>query len=235
MQQINFINYEEAKKQQLELSKKLVLKNSFESLNSIKTIAAFDIALKYNPRFIAQGNIQVAYAVCLIFSFPDFQPMNQYHHIAEMTLPYLPGFLSFRESPIYLELINKFKINADLFIFDGHGIAHPRRLGIASHMGLILNKPSIGCGKSLLYGSYDQQDLTQEKETKLKSPDGELLGYALQTKIKTKPVFISPGHLIDHQTALTIIKSSCDNYRIPKATRLADKYSKEIKKLEANR
>lgn len=219
-----------ARAEQIKLAQQIILKNSFKDLSEIKTIATLDIALESNPRFAARNsNKNKAYVACIVFSFPEFEIIGKYHHLSEINIPYISGFLSFRESPAYLELIAKHQIDADLYIFDGHGIAHPRSLGIASHMGLLLKKPSIGCAKSLLYGKYDQALLELNKQADLNSPKNELLGFALQTKAKIKPVFVSAGHLIDQITALAIIKTSIDNYRIPKATRLVDQYSKEIK------
>lgn len=228
---LNFNNSHEAKVLQLKLANKIILKNSFRDISEIKTIAAMDLALKHNPRFMSLNEgPNIAYAACILFSFPSFEIINKYHFIGELKVPYIPGFLSFRESPVYLELIQEHNLNPDLYIFDGHGIAHPRHLGIAAHMGLVTNKPSIGCAKSLLYGHYDKKLLEENMETEIKSPQNEFLGYALKNKVRANPVFISAGHLIDQLTALTIIKMSCDGYRIPKPTRLADHYSKEIKK-----
>ncbi len=218
---------------QKQLTSQIVLKNSFGSLDEIKTIAAFDLALELNPRFISAGTAQgQAYAVSVLFSFPELEIINRYYYVGEIKFPYIPGLLSFRECSLYLALIEQHNINADIYIFDGQGVAHPRRLGIASHMGLMINKPTIGCAKSLLYGEYSKLAEERFSTSKLLDPKShELIGTVLRTKAKCNPVFISPGYLIDHPTSLEIITKFCDGYRIPKATRLADQYSKEVKKL----
>ncbi len=217
---------------QKELASQIILRNNFASLGAIRTIAAFDLSLELNPRFIPKGELQGrAYAVAVEFSFPELEVMRRYHHEDDIRFPYIPGLLSFRECPLYLALIEQHKIDADIYIFDGQGIAHPRRLGIASHMGLMLNKPTIGCAKSLLYGHYANLAEQQFATAKIIDPKSEeLLGTALRTKAKCNPVFISPGHQISHDTSLEIITKFCDGYRMPKATRLADQYSKEVKK-----
>jgi len=222
---------DQAIKAQKELAKQIIIKNSFAALGEIKTIAAFDLSLELNPRFIPRDQRYWgrAFAVCIKFSFPKFEIIEKYHWSEEIKFPYIPGLLSFRESPVYLQLIEQRQIEADLLIFDGQGTCHPRGLGIASHMGLLVDKPSIGCAKSLLYGSF--KPLAQENLaiSNIESRTGEHIGYALRTKTGCNPVFVSAGHLIDQETALEIIKLSCDKYRIPKPTRLADQYSKEVK------
>jgi deoxyribonuclease V len=137
-----------------------------------------------------------------------------------LELPYIPGLLSFRESPLVLAACRKITISPDLIMVDGQGIAHPRRLGIASHLGLLLGKTTIGCAKSRLYGSHLMPAEESGSYTELVDK-GEVIGAALRTKNGVKPLFISTGHKISLENAVYWVMRCCRGYRLPEPTRLA--------------
>ncbi|MBI2469883.1 MAG: endonuclease V [Planctomycetes bacterium] len=134
--------------------------------------------------------------------------------------PYIPGLLSFREAPILLRAFRKLKSNPDIILFDGQGIAHPRHFGLASHMGLILDKPSIGCAKSRLVGEYRDVGNTAGAYSKL-IYENKVVGAVLRTKKNTRPIFVSPGHKTNLSFAIRIAIKTCRGYRIPEPTRQA--------------
>ncbi len=132
----------------------------------------------------------------------------------------IPNLLSFRESPILLKAITKIKSEPDVIILDAQGIAHPRGIGLASHIGLLLDKPSIGCAKTRLIGEYDEVGEEAGNYTLLKTKE-KTIGAVLRTRKKVKPVFISPGHKIDLDTSIDLVLKSCRGYRLPEPTRQA--------------
>jgi deoxyribonuclease V len=135
--------------------------------------------------------------------------------------PYIPGLLSFREIPMLLAAWKKLAQKPDVLIVDGAGIAHPRGLGIASHLGLILGIPTIGCAKSVLTGSYEEPPLEKGAYAFLKDAEGNVIGAALRTKTGVKPVFVSPGHLITLAESIELVFTCTKGYRLPEPTRLA--------------
>lgn len=143
------------------------------------------------------------------------------------TFPYISGLLAFREIPVILEALKQLPQTPDVLMVDGHGIAHPRRMGIAAHLGVLLDMPAFGVGKSRLNGIYsslgeeagDMSLLTDRKT-------GESLGTVLRSKRKCNPLFISAGHRVSHETSLALTRETLRGYRLPEPTRLADKLSK---------
>lgn len=138
----------------------------------------------------------------------------------EFSFPYIPGFLSFREMPLAIEAFEKLRITPDLVMVDGQGLAHPRRFGIASHLGLFLNLPTIGCAKSHLIGEYEMPAEAGGSYTYI-SDKGEIIGAVVRTKDHVKPVFVSTGNKISLDDALKWTRGTCKGYRLPEATRLA--------------
>lgn len=205
----------EAKAIQADLASQVITHNNF---SEIKTIAGADIALD-TERNLGFGGV-------IIYTYPDLKKVERAHAVVPLQFPYIPGLLAFREGPVLLKAFEQLKIEPDLIIFDGQGIAHPRRLGIASHMGLILNKPTIGCAKKVLVGKYQEPDLAQGNQTPLVDK-GEVIGTCLRTRFKVKPIFVSIGHKVDLPTAIKIVISCLDGTRIPKPTREADHYVKD--------
>ncbi len=170
--------------------------------------------------FEADGTISCA--AVAVLSFPDLQLQETSLARRPTTFPYIPGFLSFREIPAILDAMEKIKIIPDLILCDGQGIAHPRRFGIACHLGLIVDIPSIGVAKSLLVGKHEDlpevrgswQPLTHKSET---------IGAVLRTRVGVKPVYVSSGHRVSLPTAIDYVLRCTPKYRLPETTRIADK------------
>jgi deoxyribonuclease V len=137
----------------------------------------------------------------------------------------MPGLLTFREGPAILTAIGKLTAAPDLLIFDGQGIAHPRRCGLASHMGLLLDIPSIGCAKTRLSGRYEEPRSAKGSYSYLKDGE-ETIGAVVRTRSKVKPLFVSIGHRINLQDSINIVLRCCAKYRLPETTRRADKLAR---------
>ena len=189
-----------------------VLQKDCVGIDSISILAGADIS--YN-----RGDDRFFAAVVLL-RFPDMQIMETAGHAATVRFPYIPGLLSFREGPVLLEAFKKLHNCPDVILFDGQGIAHPRGLGLASHMGLFLDVPTIGSAKSRLFGQHDNVGTDVGAFSYLKDGDA-VLGVALRTKKKVKPVYVSPGHRISLETAIRVVLASCRGYRIPEPVRQA--------------
>ncbi|MBN2240489.1 MAG: deoxyribonuclease V [Dehalococcoidales bacterium] len=175
-------------------------------------IAGVDISVK-RPDPIATGSI-------VLLSYPDLEIIEVRTVRKELEFPYIPGLLSFRELPITLELFEELNNIPDIVIVDGQGIAHPRQFGLASHLGLFLGIPTIGCAKSRLCGSFTEPDSEPGSFSRLTDKD-EVIGAVVRTKRAVKPVFVSPGHLISLDSAVTWVLNCCRGYRLPEPTRLA--------------
>lgn len=147
-----------------------------------------------------------------------------------VTFPYVPGLLSFRECPAVLAAFKKLRQRPDACIMDGHGRAHPRRLGYASHAGMWLGLPTIGCAKSRFCGEY-KEPAARIGSTRQLMDKTEVIGRVVRTRAKVKPVFVSVGHLIMLDEAVQLVLSCCTGYRLPEPTRLADKLVAEYKRL----
>ena len=202
-------------KEAVELQKKLRERVRIEPLKKkVETIAGADISFnKFSP---------VVYAGLVVMRLPSLEVIEEVGVVSETEFPYVPGLLSFRESPSVLEAWSKLKTEPDAVMFDGQGIAHPRRVGIASHVGLIINRPTLGCAKSVLVGKYEEPDEERGSWTELVDPkNGETVGAALRTKTRTQPIFVSPGHLIDLEGAIKLTLASDGGYRQPEPTRRA--------------
>ena len=178
------------------------------------------------PRFIAGVDISVGKAggmaagAVVVLQYPELRLVETKVAQGKLDFPYIPGLLSFRESPLTLAACQKLTIFPDLILVDGQGIAHPRRMGLASHLGLFLNTPTIGCAKSLLCGTYEAP--SEEPGSYAEVVDrGETIGAALRTKLGVKPIFVSIGHKVDLQTAIYWVMKCCRGYRLPEPTRLA--------------
>lgn len=140
-----------------------------------------------------------------------------------LIFPYIPGLLAFREGPAVMAAWDKLATKPDLMMFDGQGIAHPRGIGIASHIGILLEKPSIGVAKSRLYGRHEPVGQRRGDREVLHDNRGNVIGSVLRSKEKTNPLYISPGHLIDVEHAVEFVIACCTSYRLPEPTRWAHK------------
>ncbi|MEO8397495.1 MAG: endonuclease V, partial [Chloroflexota bacterium] len=156
----------------------------------------------------------------VVLSFPDMQVIETSLATMPTPFPYIPGLLSFREGPVLEVAFGKLQAEPDVLIFDGMGRAHPRRIGIASHMGLWLQKPTIGCGKTLFVGKFVEPGNERGDFTDLVDK-GEVIGAALRTRPNVKPVFISVGHLADLPTSLKLVMACTSKYRLPDPIRAA--------------
>ena len=178
------------------------------------------------PRFIAGVDISVSKAqgiaigAVVVLNYPELRVVETKVANGKLDFPYIPGLLSFRESPLTLAACERLTITPDLILVDGQGIAHPRRIGLASHLGLFLNTPTIGCAKSLLCGRHEVPGEKPGSYAEVVDSD-ETIGVALRTKLGTKPVYVSIGHKVDLQTAIYWVLECCRGYRIPEPTRLA--------------
>jgi len=179
------------------------------------------------PRFIAGVDISagrrgegMATGAVVVLQYPELRVVETKVARGKLELPYIPGLLSFRESPLTLAACQKLTITPDLILVDGQGIAHPRRLGLASHLGLFLNTPTIGCAKSILCGGHEAPGAEPGSYTEIVDR-GEIIGAALRTKLRVKPVYVSIGHKIDLNTAIYWVMKCCHGYRLPEPTRLA--------------
>jgi deoxyribonuclease V len=159
----------------------------------------------------------------VILRFPELTPLEGVTADAPLVFPYIPGLLAFREGPAVLAAWDKLKIKPDLLMFDGQGIAHPRGIGIASHMGLWLEKPSIGIAKSRLFGRHGEVGPRRGDRADLLDNRGNIIGTVLRTREGTNLLYISPGHLIDVQHAIEFVLACCTGYRLPEPTRWAHK------------
>jgi deoxyribonuclease V len=176
----------------------------------VRLVAGVDVSVRENR----------SQAAVVVTTFPDFAPVETVLAEAPTPFPYIPGLLSFREGPVLEEAFEKLETVPDVFLFDGMGLAHPRRCGIACHLGLWLERPTIGCGKTLLTGRY--RDLAPEKGSAAPLVDGtETIGVALRTRAGTNPVFVSPGHLADIPSAAEMVLLCAPKFRLPEPIRLA--------------
>lgn len=212
-------DYGQAISIQKDLSDKVISENSFDS---IKTVAGADLAILKELNKLVCGII--------VFSYPELTEIERKWEVVDENFPYIPGLLAFREGPAIIKTYNKLKQKPDVLILDGQGIAHPRRFGIASYVGVLLDIPAMGIGKSKLYGTYKEPQDEIGSSEPLVSKNGEQIGAVLKTKKKTKPVYVSIGHKIDLPTSLDIALKCNGGYRIPEPTRLADKYVADLKK-----
>ncbi|KAB8318880.1 deoxyribonuclease V [Tolypothrix campylonemoides VB511288] len=170
--------------------------------------------------FEADGTI--SRAAVAVLSFPDLQLQETSLARRPTTFPYIPGFLSFREIPAVLDALEKIKTIPDIILCDGQGIAHPRRFGIACHLGLIVDMPTIGVAKSLLVGKHEEiPDIRGSWQPLIHR--GETIGAVLRTRVGVKPIYVSSGHKVSLRTAIDYVLRCTTKYRLPETTRIADK------------
>ena len=191
------------------------------------------IPLKKEPKYIAGVdaaflNNKVIGVACL-YKYPEIHFIEEAYAVTEILFPYIPGFLSFREGPAIISALKGLRKKPDIILFDGQGIAHQKRLGIASHVGVLLNIPTIGCAKSRLIGTYKEPGPKKGTISSLLYQE-EIVGVVMRTKDNVKPLFVSPGHRIDIQGSIEIVLACSQKYRIPEPLRRADFISKKIKR-----
>lgn len=179
-------------------------------LDKVRLVAGVDVSVKND----------VSHAAVVVLSFPDLQPVETVSYTLPTPFPYIPGLLSFREGPVLEHAFEQLQHEPDAFIFDGMGIAHPRRIGIAAHMGLWLQKPTVGCGKTLLVGKYNEPADERGAYSDLVDRN-QRIGVVLRTRPGVKPVYISPGNLADIPSSVELVLACTGKYRLPEPIRAA--------------
>ena len=205
------VTYREAINIQQTLREKLILNNK-KMPDEIRTIAGADISYSRGSNLF--------FAAVVLLEFLSLEIIEETFFTERINFPYIPGLLTFREGPSLLKAFEKLRIVPDVAVFDGQGIAHPRGLGLAAHIGLFLDIPTIGCAKTRLAGKYDEPGNEVGNYAYLMLDD-RIVGAVLRTKKNVKPVFISQGHKIGLQRAVDIILSSCTGYKLPEPVRKA--------------
>ena len=186
-------------------------------VNTVRLVGGVDVSVKNG----------MSQAAVVVMTFPELQVIETALAIRPTEFPYVPGLLSFREGPVLVEAFEKLQNVPDVFIFDGMGRIHPRRMGIASHMGLWLDKATIGCGKTHFIGEYDLPGETKGDYSYL-TDKGETLGVVLRSRDKVKPVYIAAGHMIDLDSAVEIVMMCTPKYRLPEPIRQAHKAAGDL-------
>jgi deoxyribonuclease V len=199
---------EEAAHVQTDLRNRLVL--TWDQ-RPVTTIGGVDVSVK----------TETARAAIVVLRYPDLTPVEAVIADAPLVFPYIPGLLSFREGPAVLAAWSKLQNQPDLLMFDGQGIAHPRGIGIASQMGLWLERPTIGVAKSRLYGRHEEVGPQRGDRADLLDKNGNVIGAVVRTREKANPLYISPGHLVDVEHAVEFMLACSAGYRLPEPTRWA--------------
>jgi len=201
----------EAKTLQSQLAGRVIAETTFDP-SGVRTVAGVDVSFRKG----------VARAAVVILRLADLEPVDCAVGEALVTFPYIPGLLTFREGPSVLKALEQLRIWPDLLVFDGQGIAHPRRIGLAAHMGVILDRPSIGCAKSRLTGTHaDPGDDVGDWEPL--ADEGEIIGAVVRSRAGVKPLYVSIGHRVDLPTAIDLVLQCTRGYRLPETTRYAHK------------
>jgi deoxyribonuclease V len=200
----------QAVKIQAELRSRLVL--TWDG-REIATVGGIDVSIKDN----------LARAAIAVLRYPELAPIEAATAEEDVAFPYVPGLLAFREGPVILSAWHKLGTKPELLMFDGQGIAHPRGIGIAAHMALWLERPSIGVAKSRLYGHHDEPGTWRGDRAELRDErdPAKVIGTVLRTRTDVRPLYVSPGHLIDVSQATEFVLSCCTRYRLPETTRWA--------------
>jgi deoxyribonuclease V len=202
----------EAIELQKQLAYEVIARDEFAE--PVKTVAGIDLGY--------DAKNDTSRAVVVVLKFPELELIESSEAILPIQFPYVPGLLSFRETPVAIKALEKLSNTPDLILCDGQGIAHPRRFGVACHIGLLADVPSIGVAKSLLVGRFENLGETRGSLAPLIHKN-ERIGVALRTKDKVQPLYVSVGHRISLETAARYVLECAPKYRLPETTRLADK------------
>ena len=187
----------------------------------IRRVAGADVALD-----LRRGR---AIAGVILYSFPELRELERASASRPLTFPYVPGLLSFREAPALLAALERLRESLDVLFVDGQGYAHPRRFGIACHLGVLLDLPTIGCAKSRLIGTHEEPPDERGKSAPLYAGK-EIIGAVVRTRAGVKPIFVSAGHRVSLARAVKLTLAVCEGLRIPKPTREADHFVERIKR-----
>lgn len=210
------LSTEAAKQLQNELAPRVILQNQLPE--TIKTVAGVDVGFEQDYR--------ITRAAVAVLSFPDLQCLEYRIARVPTNFPYVPGYLSFREIPAVLPALEQLSIEPEVLLCDGQGIAHPRRLGIASHLGVITGIPCIGVAKTRFIGEYEEPG-EQKGQYSLLYDQGEVIGAVLRTRSGVKPLYVSPGHKVDLKTTIQLVMACVSRYRLPETTRWADRIASD--------
>jgi deoxyribonuclease V len=205
---------EQAIRIQENLRHRIILKSTF---SQIRTIGGGDVSYQKEGDFL--------FGAMVVLSFPQMETLEVATAVGKISFPYLPGLLTFREGPILIRAFQKLRMRPDLLIFDGQGIAHPRGMGLATHLGIWFNLPSIGCAKTPLLEEFATPGPLKGSFESIQK-NGREVGAVLRTKNRVKPVFVSPGHRIDLPTSIRLILESCQGFRLPEPLRRAHHFSR---------
>ena len=201
----------EARALQPQLAGRVIAETTFDP-SGVRTVAGVDVSFR-------QG---MARAAVVVLRLTNLEPVDCAVDEAPANFPYIPGLLTFREGPCVLSALEQLTIWPDLLIFDGQGIAHPRRIGLAAHMGVILDHPSIGCAKSRLIGTHADPG-NEVGDWEPLADEGEVIGAVVRSRAGVKPLYVSIGHRVDLPTAIDLVLRCTRGYRLPETTRHAHK------------
>jgi deoxyribonuclease V len=210
----------EARRLQEELASRVVAGPALDLAN-VRYVAGADVS--------TQGNM--AYATVVVLDFPGLSLVEVKGYEAPLRFPYVPGLLSFRELPSVVGALEKVETEADALILDAQGLAHPRRMGLASHLGIFLDVPTVGCAKSLLVGSFEEPGREKGSATNLVHR-GEIVGRVLRTRDGVSPVYVSVGNRIDLESSVRLVLACCTRYRLPETTRQAHNAANRLRRGE---
>jgi deoxyribonuclease V len=211
---LNF-NLKKAVKAQQKLASRLLLK---QHVRKTTLIAGADFSYHKQKRLIG--------AIVVVLKFPELEMIEVAKEVREVRIPYIPGYLNFREGPSFMRAFLKLKIQPDLTLIDGNGIAHPRKMGLASYVGVVLDIPTIGCAKSPFF-AFDPPPEKRGAYSIYKDRKNEMVGFCLRTRTSVKPVFVSPGHRVDFALSREIVLA-CSKFRIPEPIRIAHHMAKKL-------
>ncbi len=211
---------DELRKIQKEIAKKALIENKFE--HSIETVGGIDLGYLRN-------NFESIIAAGVVLDYKTMEIIEKEFLIQKVNFPYIPTLLAFRESPSTINLIKKLKHGPDILILNGHGIAHPLYCGYATHVGVLTGKPTIGVAKKILCGKYSHEP-SKKGDVEPIFLKGRKIGFLYLSKKNTRPIVVSPGHLVSLETSLEIIKKCTYNFKFPEPLRLAHNFANEIKR-----
>ncbi|MBW1644987.1 MAG: endonuclease V [Deltaproteobacteria bacterium] len=203
--------YREAVGIQEDLRRRLVLTDRFH--RPLRTVAGADLSYERRRNLL--------FAAVLVFSWPELRLLEIGEEVRPAAFPYIPGLLTFREGPAMTAILERLRHWPDLLVCDGQGIAHPRGLGLAAHLGVLFDLPTIGCAKSRLIGKYTMPGVAKGCRSPLVDDAGRRIGTVLRTRRDVKPVFVSPGHRVGLESAADLVLQLVSRYRLPEVTRLA--------------
>ncbi len=217
-------------------------RETIDRLPPLRWVAGADVAFNFRgaaakgPWWGPAKNHGRAIAGVIVYSFPEMVEVERATAELPLTFPYIPGLLSFREIPALIAAFERLRHEPDLIFYDGHGYAHPRRFGIACHLGVLLDRAVVGCAKSRLVGAHAQPARRAGSWAPLvdhgEGGREETIGAVLRTRDAVKPIYVSTGHRVSLERAIELVLAVCDGYRIPRPTREADHFVEALKRGE---